>query len=835
MIAEGVGSPPLNGIDYLEVLDGDLPPSSLDRQKYLIVYLFHPPQVTFTTGNLSITGGSRITTINVEWVHLAADLAASPLTQPSDITRTGDWIIAKNLAGIIVGSTFAIAPNLLDRALIVRVDKPGDFTEYTLKLVSALGSTALISGFDNVFSQVTFSFKADCPTDLDCRQDSTAGETAGTSPDIDYLARDFTSLRRMMLDRLSLVLPDWEERTAADLGVTLVELLAYFGDYLSYYQDAVATEAYLSTARRRPSVRRHARLLDYHVHDGNNARTWASFTLAASASDVVLAAQTQLLTRVVGLGVVLDDDEYEAALYQSPEVFETMYEVTLQKERNEIRIHTWGDGQCHLQAGATSAVLAKTGSLTLAAGDVLVFEEVRSPTSGLASEANPTRRHAVRLTEDPTASVDAVFGTDLLEITWSSEDALPFSLPVRMVDDGSGGTTPSCIVHGNVVLADHGRTVSNEALALPEQGQRYSPTLLENELSFAEELDVTDLTLSASAMMQQAPRDAVPLISLSEGGRIWLPRRDLLSSGHDAQEFVVEMEEDGSAKLRFGDNLLGRRPTAATSFVATYRIGRGTSGNIGADSLYHIYLSNDTGEIEGVCNPIAASGGTDPETLQDVKRFAPQAFRSLKRAVTPEDYVTLAEKHEDVQAAVATLEWTGSWSTMLVAIDRLGGDEVDDDFVEEMLTYLEPYRLMGGDIRIRGPVYVPLRVALTVCVDSDYSQSQVHRSLRKRFSAEELEDGTLGFFHPDNFTFGDTVYFSQIVKAAMAVPGVHIVYTEVDEDEGIELLFERWGMGDQGELAAGRIETDEFEVPRVDSDPDRPENGTISFTLIGGL
>src|SRR3712207_7620689 len=49
---------------------------------------------------------------------------------------------------------------------------------------------------------------------------------------------------------------------------TLVELLAYTGDYLSYYQDAVATEAYLETARRRISVRRHVRLIDYPMHEG---------------------------------------------------------------------------------------------------------------------------------------------------------------------------------------------------------------------------------------------------------------------------------------------------------------------------------------------------------------------------------------------------------------------------------------------------------------------------------------------------------------------------------------------------------------------------------------
>ena len=75
-----------------------------------------------------------------------------------------------------------------------------------------------------------------------------------------------------MLDRLALMMPGLERAPRARSLVTLVELLAYEGDRLSYLQDAVATEAYLRTARRRISVRRHARLVDYRLHEGCNAR-----------------------------------------------------------------------------------------------------------------------------------------------------------------------------------------------------------------------------------------------------------------------------------------------------------------------------------------------------------------------------------------------------------------------------------------------------------------------------------------------------------------------------------------------------------------------------------
>src|SRR5258706_9448630 len=109
-----------------------------------------------------------------------------------------------------------------------------------------------------------------------------------------------------MLDRLATIAPDWRERNPADLGIALVELLAYVGDYLSYQQDAVATEAYLGTARRRVSVRRHARMVDYAMHDGSNARAWVQVQVSAKTELKRLAQAgptkytTKLLTRATG-------------------------------------------------------------------------------------------------------------------------------------------------------------------------------------------------------------------------------------------------------------------------------------------------------------------------------------------------------------------------------------------------------------------------------------------------------------------------------------------------------------------------------------------------------
>src|SRR4051794_3271705 len=88
---------------------------------------------------------------------------------------------------------------------------------------------------------------------------------AQTAPAIDYTDKDYASLRRALLDLAAYRLPEWTDRSPADLGVLLVDLFAYMGDVLSYYQDRLASEAYLDTAVERRSVLHLLRLIGYEL------------------------------------------------------------------------------------------------------------------------------------------------------------------------------------------------------------------------------------------------------------------------------------------------------------------------------------------------------------------------------------------------------------------------------------------------------------------------------------------------------------------------------------------------------------------------------------------
>lgn len=751
----------LNGIDVVEV-DGGHP--GVPAQRTIVVRCLEPVPDSLRGGQVEVTGGVRVdprlNPVRVRWALPASALAGAAGAGP-DQPSAADV------------DAFAGLPDP-QRTLIVRTSSAGDFSTYRFRILEPESH-----GFDRQLAEVPFSFKVDCPTGFDCRIPDPGHTAAHPAPPIDYLARDYHGLRRLLLDRLSLLLPDWTERNPADIGVTLVELFAYLGDQLAYAQDAVATEAYLGTARHRVSVRRHARLLDYRMHDGAAARTWLVVEVEPAADGTELPAGTEVRAGEV--------------------TFRTLHPVTARRPRSRIPLHTWSSTGCVLPAGATGVTLRRSATtLRLAAGDVLV----------LAGAADRDHRWAVRLAADPEPGRDQLTGTLVTSVRWHPDDALPFPLAL---DDA--------VAYGNVVLVQHGEPVGPEELIpaeVPAQG-RFRPRL--KRLGLAHAVPYADdraRTRPATEALAVRAAEAVADLELLEdgAGAGWEPRLDLLASDRFDPHYVVETEDDGRAYLRFGDNLHGRHPAGGTVLSVRYRVGGGRAGNVGPDTLTTLAVP-----VAGVAvhNPLPAQGGADPEPVEQVRQWAPQAFRVQQRAVTEADYAAAAERHPRVQRAAATRRWTGSWYTHFVTVDRRGGGAVDPGFATEIAGFLDPFRLAGHDLDVDSPVFVPLDIVLAVCVAEATFRGEVRLALRQAFD---------GFFAPDRVTFAQPVYASRVVATGMAVPGV--VSAEL-------VRFQRWGRPDAGELAGGRIALGRLEVARCDSDPNQPENGRIDFQLGGGL
>ncbi len=215
-----------------------------------------------------------------------------------------------------------------------------------------------------------------------------------------------------------------------------------------------------------------------------------------------------------------------------------------------------------------------------------------------------------------------------------------------------------------------------------------------------------------------------------------------------------------------------------------------------------------------------------------MRLYAGQAFRTQERAVTDADYASVAGRHPEVQRAAASRRWTGSWHTVFVTTDRRRGAAVDTAFETDLRGFLERFRMAGHDLEIDAPRFVALDIALSVCAKAGYIRANVERELLDVFGSGTLAGGRLGFFHPDNFTFGQPVFLSRVVATAMKVTGVD--WVDVDDTGGKPNRFRRWGEPSHGEIAAGRIDMNRLEIARLDNDPSRPENGRIEFLMSGG-
>jgi Baseplate J-like protein len=1071
-----LNNPTLNGIDYLEVLDHAAPTGS-PRQQTLFLHCLKTAPNGLTPANVLITGGERITGITASWI--------APTDEPPPLATAAEDAYFQTL----------VTPA---NVLVVRTSTAGDFSPYTLQLVNDATAAAAdpftiteaLTGFDPQLASVTFSFKVECGPNFDCKPVSPdCPPDLPTPPPINYLAKDYGSFRTILLDRLNQLLPAWQGTSEADIGVAVAELIAYAGDQLSYQQDAVTTEAYIATARSRISLRRHAKLVDYTVHDGCNSRAFVCVTV--SAEMFLDQNVTRFYTFAPGMPTPLIGNE-QAALDVGVVAFQPMQDANLFPAHNEMNFYTWGDSNCCLPAGATEATLLGAYP-DLQIGDVLIFQEMLGPQTGLPADADIRHRCAVRLTAVTTQNVagqplvDPLFDTTdiaitsaaqtpqpVTEIQWSTEDALPFPLCISSVVTANGAELPLAnvsVAFGNAVLADQGLPMTGMPLpTVPEPSLiqitpvkdrcdppaptylpvRYRPAMPDSPItqavpiaiagapvtsapvpllangfvsltdangntSLAVEADsalswpqyfgiratqntttpanfdlaiifdppggpagmpgpvvlelFTDLTLAPSVannailqlnslsrfvsvpssfappasnptsfpaapvmltntgsisledgattwlelqpanplswpplfgvlaqgllatpdqfnlllifqpssgngvqiplvaeqfdnlslatvtsafaagstlisvvsfaqgpspnlsaydLMNIAAAQALPVITLTgtlNGANTrWTPLPDLLASGPEDPNFVVEIDTDFTAYLRFGDNTNGLRPASETQFSATYRVGNGTAGNVGAGSL--IYFEGDP-RIQSTTNPLPASGGTDPETNAQIRRRAPQAFLNppLERAITQADYASVTETYPGIEDAAAMPRWTGSWTTMFIAAEPDNATLLSPTLRRGLTRYVDRYRLAGMDLKLEGPDYVPLQIALTICVDPDYFSANVQKSLLQVLGAGIQPNGQPGLFTPGNFQLGQTVYLSPIYAAARGVAGV---------DKVTATIFQPQGVNTRHYLHKGEIKLGIFQVAQLDNDPSYSNHGQLTLNMVGG-
>jgi hypothetical protein len=462
------------------------------------------------------------------------------------------------------------------------------------------------------------------------------------APPIDYTDKDFASLRQALLDLAVYRLPEWTDRSPADLGVLLVDLFSYMGDVISYYQDRLAGEAFLDTAVERRSVMYLLRLIGYEL---------AAPTAAAAELDLVFNAP--------------------------------------------------GQGQpTTVTVPNRAQFAAKTASTT-------------------ATTVTPAFEYL-----GPDLTVDLAGAG----VTARADGKLVLSrLPVR-----------------------HSQSVRGEVLGSTtgEPNQRFALS------GVPVQVDTLVVTVDEGAGPVTWTRRANLAYHVADDGQV-------VPSGPDSRDYLVQTDENGVASVVFGDGVFGRRPPAGSSNVrADYSVGGGIDGNVAAGSI--AVTKTQIAGLASVSNPLPAVGGADAEPVDRAVRLGPQAFRSGDRAVTLNDYTALALQAGGV--AKVRARSTG-WNRvdLYVAPEGTVVAPCPPALKQRLVGYFDTRRMVGTSVRVLDAVPVPIDITVQVVPEPHYDPGNVQAR------AQASVEGVIAFSAVD---FGRPLYLSKIYEAVEALDGV---------------------------------------------------------------
>jgi hypothetical protein len=802
----------LNGIDFVTIANA--------AQTQLQVHFLNEVNVQgWVTGPITITGGETIATVRV-----------LPLVD-------SDW-------GWDDGHV----------VLSLQVAAPGDFSNYLLTIPSP--------ALDSFFASVTFSFKAGCPSDLDCQPPQPVCPPAdGTAPPIDYLAKDFLSFRQALLDFSALSYPAWQERSEADFGMMFLESLSALADDLSYGQDRVAGEASLLTATQRRSVVRHARLVDYEPLPATGAVTKLQLDVASGVTTIphgvaVIAPGPDGARIVFETGLGLRDPSPAPPANQ------------LWNRSPGIAAYWFDESVRCLQVGATGMDVAGHG-YDFQTGQALLIE-----TPG-AGPIDPPLRQIVTLTADGEESCDALFpivvtGTQAPFMTCGASP--PGTMAPAAVTRLSWGATDAITqardltkthVCGNICDASQGCSATDSfivgppppgiANAIPSAVERVGPRPLlgPGQCGDPPAIRLHSLPLGPLTWLPQPALDPSGLpvaevllsqASTTGGAAIpWDFVRTLLTAGPFDNSFTVDAalyrpiahnsdatvaydyDSDLGDTIRFGDSVFGANPDTGATFKITYRYGAGAAGNVAAGAISQFAVPS--ADYTAVMNPLPATGGADAQSLQSVRRLAPQDFRfRRRRAVLAEDYVAAAETQPWVKSAGSVFRWTGSWLTTFTTPEPVASETIAIEDRTGLIDLLNRYRMAGTESYVPDPIYLSIDLRIEVCAEPWAFAAGVKQAITTAL-APSGPTAANAFFAINRFVFGQPLDRSQLEAAIQAIPGVAGV-TCIDYR-----LRDRFaGFLDMGDT----VPVGSNEILRCDNDASRPNNGALAITVRGG-
>ena len=482
---------------------------------------------------------------------------------------------------------------------------------------------------------------------------------------INYAGNDFLSIREDLIKYIKAVYPlDYQNFSESDLGLMLIELVAYMGSVVSLKSDMLANENYLRTVKTRSNLKKLLELVGVDMKAPMAAGAGATLTSTRGATGVTPLSFSPG-SRVFAITATEDGAPVNYSLYKIVD--------------NAIE---------NLQGAAATVVLESTEAV------------------------NPS------------------------------------------VPD----------VYQNVALLEGALTVQQGSFDADEGNKRISLTespIIEGSVQVYVDAGVDDLATGSYTQVD----------------------RLFSASGASDKIFQVAYDDSYAATIIFGDNAIGISPPPTSTFTAVYRVGGGTRGNIRQDAINITMTAKDKFNADFTFitkNRTAATGGSDAETAEHAKRYAPLTFKRQDRVVTLEDFIAIGNTFRSQQGTVGktTAAVRDAFSSgniidlyTLEKASDLHLQKASSSFKKDLLDEIEPKKMLTDEVVVCDGLIRTLDLVVTARIDKNLAPNR-----------SEIESEVAGviidFFNIDNMEFGKTFVASELNRIIFDSPRVR--YSTVD-------------------------------------------------------
>jgi hypothetical protein len=431
-------------------------------------------------------------------------------------------------------------------------------------------------------------------------------------PSISYTSRDFSTIRSALVDHVKIYFPDWQEWSESNLGVALLELVAYVGDNLSFYLDRTANELYLSTVTQRQNIINLVKLIGYSPRTASaaSARLRARIQLPQS-DDAIIRANIIFTDKGGTEWEILENTVIAAGTTDT-------YHQTVPKLPS-ITWETLGTGD-----GVTTDYAFTTANISVVAGTLYIKFYIGALLYNVTAEVDGT----MALPFGGTGIVDYDAGT------------IHLYFAAAHVPTNATLITAS-YQYDQKIVAYQGRTRMDQysGTGLPNQSYVLSDSPVLVAPIVPEEVSIPD----PSRFEVWLGDPGAPFGT--GAGTLWARVDSLVSASAIDTAYQIEIDDKDRITVMFGDGSAGAIPPSGSGNInIIYRVGGGVIGNIAVDYI-DSSVSAWCGLLETtvrLTNYEHGSGGSERESLSEIRVNAPAYLRTNDSATTESDFDSLS-------------------------------------------------------------------------------------------------------------------------------------------------------------------------------------------------